>query len=103
MTKLPLLKRLRVWWIVICETRKLAVMATEPVREMQAYAQSAAVPEKIREIIPATLVDLAAGRKPYESVHLILSAMIERSVPEFTRAESSRHLYGDARVLKANG
>jgi hypothetical protein len=83
--KLPMLKRLRVWWIVICETRKLAVMATVPVREMEAYARRQALPEKIKDMIPATLVDLAAGRKPYESVHLILNAIIERSVPEFAQ------------------
>ena len=86
--KLPLLKRLQVWWIVICETRKLAVMATVPVREMEAYARRQALPEKITEMIPATLMDLRAGRKPYESVHLILDAIIERSVPEFRQTEA---------------
>jgi hypothetical protein len=84
--KLPLLKRLRVWWIVICETRKLAVMATVPVREMEAYARTQGLPDKITEMILTTVMDLRAGRKPYESVHLILDAIIERSVPEFRQA-----------------
>ena len=71
------------WWIVLRETRKLAVMATMPVRDTEAFAQKQALPERIRQLIPATLVDLSAGRRPYASIQAILEAIIERSIPEF--------------------
>lgn len=81
--KLSLAKRVHVWWIVLRETRNLAVMATMPVRDIEAYAQFQALPEKIKQLIPATLFELGAGRKPYEAVNAIIDAFIERSVPDF--------------------
>jgi len=81
--KLTLRKRIHVWWIVLCETRKLAFMATRPIRDMETYAEKQQVPERIKQLTLAALVELSAGRKPYESIHAIIDAVIETKVPEF--------------------
>jgi hypothetical protein len=81
--KLTLAKRIHVWWIVLGETRKLAFMATMPIRDMEAYALKQDVPEDIKQLTLAALVELGAGRKPYQSVHAIVDAVIERKIPEF--------------------
>ena len=81
--KLTLAKRIHVWWIVLRETRKLAFMSTMPIRDMEAYAQKQDVPENIKQRTLAALVELSAGRKPYESIHTIIDAVIETKVPEF--------------------
>jgi hypothetical protein len=81
--KLTLAKRVHVWWIVLGETRKLAFMSTMPIRDMEAYAEKQDVPQNIKQLTLAALVELGAGRKPYQSVHAIIDAVIEAKVPEF--------------------
>lgn len=85
--KLPLAKRIHVWWIAICETRKLAVMATMPFSAMEAYAQNQELPEHIKQLTLVALVELGAGRRPYRSVHAIIDAAIEMKIPEFRTSE----------------
>jgi hypothetical protein len=81
--KLTLAKRIHVWWIVLRETRKLAFMANRPIRDIEAYAQKQDVPENIKQLTLAALVELSAGQKPYDSAHAIIDAVIETKVPEF--------------------
>lgn len=81
--KLTLAKRIHVWWIVLRETRKLAFMSTMPIRDMEAYAEKQDVPQHIKELTLAALVELSFGRKPYESIHAIIDAAIEARIPEF--------------------
>ena len=81
--KLTLAKRIHVWWIVLRETRKLAFMANMPIRDMEAYAHKQDVPEYVKQLTFAALVELSFGRKPYDSVHTIIDAAIETKIPEF--------------------
>lgn len=85
--KLSLANRVHVWWIAIRETRKLAVMATMPFSAMEAYARNQDVPEDIKQLTLAALVELSAGRRPYSSIHAIIDAVIETKVPEFRTSD----------------
>lgn len=87
--KLTLAKRIHVWWIVLRETRKLAFMASRPIRDMEAYAERQDVPQYIKRLTLAALVELSAGRKPYESIHTIIDAVIETKIPEFRTCHSA--------------
>jgi hypothetical protein len=81
--KLSLAKRIHVWWIAVSETRRLAVMATMPIRDMEAYAQKQNLPESLKQQILAVVVELSAGRKPYRSINAVIDGIIETKVPGF--------------------
>ena len=83
MRKLPLAQRLHVWWIVLCETRKLAVMATMPIRDIEAYAQKQNAPENIKMETLAAVAELSTGRRPYEAINATIDAIIETKIPGF--------------------
>lgn len=59
--QLPLTKRLCVYWIAAIETAKLAIVTARTVRDMEAYTRKQILPENIKQLIPAVLVDLIAG------------------------------------------
>ena len=81
--KLSLSKRIYAWWIAVGETRRLAVMATMPIRDLEAYAQKQNLPERLKQQILAVVVELSAGRKPYRSINAVIDAIIETKIPEF--------------------
>jgi hypothetical protein len=86
--KLPIWTRAHVFWIVICETWKLAVMATLPVPQREEYLRQH-VSENLKQPTLAVAHDLNAGRKPYESVHAIVDAAIQAKVPEFLSSRTA--------------
>jgi hypothetical protein len=81
--KLSSVKRIHAWWIAVGETRRLAVMATMPTRDMEAYAQRQDLPESLKQEILAVVVELSAGRKPYRSINAVIDGIIETKVPGF--------------------
>jgi len=58
-------------------------MATMPIRDMEAYAQRQDLPESLKQQILAVVVELSAGRKPYQSINAVIDAVIETKIPEF--------------------
>jgi hypothetical protein len=80
--KLPLAKRIHVLWIAICETRKLAVMATLPIPDREEYAQRHVLKNLKQRTLAASL-ELSTGRKPYEFVNAIVDAAIQAEIPEY--------------------
>jgi hypothetical protein len=81
--KLPLAKRIHAWWIAVGETRRLAVMATMPIRDMEAYAQRQNLPESLKQQMLAVVAELSAGRKPYRSINALIDEIIETKIPGF--------------------
>jgi hypothetical protein len=86
--KLPIWTRAHVLWIAICESWKIAVVATLPLSARQEYVRQH-VSENLKQPTLAVAHDLSAGRKSYELVHAIIDAAIEAKVPEFLSSRTA--------------
>ena len=80
--KLSLAKRIQVWWIAICETRRISLMATMPIPDRGPYAQTHVL-EDLKQPTLAASAELSAGRRPYDSINAIVDAAILARIPEY--------------------
>ena len=82
MNRLSIAKRIQVMWIVLCETWKLAVMATMPVPEREKYAETHVL-KHLRQRTLAASHELSVGRRPYHWTNAIVDEAIEARIPEY--------------------
>jgi hypothetical protein len=82
MSQLSAAKRIHIVWIALCETWKLAVMATMPITEREKYAQSHVLKHLKQQTLAASL-ELSAGGRPYHCTNAIVDAAIQARIPEY--------------------
>lgn len=84
MNQLSIAKRIHILWIALCETWKLAVMATMPVTEREKYAESHVLKHLKQQTLAASL-ELSGGGRPYHRTNAIVDAVIQSRIPEYQR------------------
>ncbi|MGH9516771.1 MAG: hypothetical protein ACRD3P_13955 [Terriglobales bacterium] len=73
--RLSLLRRVLAYWIAACESWKLAGMAIMPNVEREKYIQRHVLPALKQQTLAATF-ELSAGRRPYDSINMLIDAAI---------------------------
>jgi hypothetical protein len=80
--RLSVFRLIHTYWIAACQTWKLSGLAFMSTHEREKYVQRHVLP-RLRQQTLAAALELSIGQKPYDSINMLIDAVIASRLPEF--------------------